>query len=74
MMAQNLLTVLGIVIVLIAMAIIYHRMYEPRSMETRMDAATEELKKGNLGNASDTLNDRTPADQLQRAMDKVVKP
>lgn len=73
-MTQTFITMIGIAIALIAGAFIYQRMHEPRSAADRIDAATEELKKGNLGNASDTLNDRTPADQLERTLDNLVQP
>ena len=65
---QTIITLLVVALIAAVGILTYDQLNRPRSDESRMDDALDQLKKGNLGESLDELNNRTPMDKLRDDM------
>lgn len=66
-------TVLLVVVALLAAVIAYNYLTEPRPLEERLDSAAEQLGQGNIGNAIDEVENKTPMEQISEGVNDAVE-
>lgn len=71
-MNKNMAALLILVLAVIAGVMVYQQMNQPRTLGDRMDDAMGSLEQGDLGQAVDDLNNRTPAEQMGDAINDAV--